>query len=116
MYNLFLKLNAQNRNPARELKKSELEDLTGPAAATAARVVESLPKIFDDGNFMDTIEALSPGLSNPIKAVMGETRDRRRGRVAFRYETPGERIARATGARPIRKAIFRSCVLSALIY
>ena len=89
---------------------SELEDLTGPAAATAARVVESLPKIFDDGNFMDTIEALSPGLSNPIKAVMGETRDRRRDRVAFRYETPGERIARATGARPIREALENDAV------
>ena len=89
---------------------SELKDLTGPAAATAARVVESLPKIFDDGNFMDTIEALSPGLANPIKAVMGEARDRRRGRVAFRYETPGERIARATGARPIREAIENDAV------
>lgn len=89
---------------------SELKDLTGPAAATAARVVESLPKIFDDGNFMDTIEALSPGLANPIKAYMGETRDRRRGRVAFRYKTPGERIARATGARPIREAIENDAV------
>ena len=89
---------------------SELKDLTGPAAATAARVVESLPKIFDDGSFMDTIEALSPGLANPIKAVMGEARDRRRGRVAFRYETPGERIARATGARPIREAIENDAV------
>lgn len=89
---------------------SELKDLTGPAAATAARVVESLPKIFDDGNFMDMIEALSPGLANPIKAVMGEARDRRRGRVAFRYETPGERIARATGARPIREAIENDAV------
>ena len=84
---------------------SELKDLTGPAAATAARVVESLPKVFDDGNFMDLIEGISPGLANPIKAVMGETRDRRRDRVAFRYKTPGERIARATGARPIREAI-----------
>lgn len=84
---------------------SELKDLTGPAAATAARVVESLPKIFDDGNFMDLIEGISPGLANPIKAVMGEMRDRRRDRVAFRYKTPGERIARATGARPIREAI-----------
>ena len=89
---------------------SELKDLTGPAAATVARVAESLPKIFDDGNFMDTIEALSPGLANPIKAVMGEARDRRRGRVAFRYETPGERIARATGARPIREAIENDAV------
>ena len=89
---------------------SELEDLTGPAAATIGRVVESLPKIFDDGNFMDTIEALSPGLANPIKAVMGETRDRRRDRVAFRYETMGERVARATGARPIREAIENDAV------
>ena len=89
---------------------SELKDLTGPAAATVARVAESLPKIFDDGNFMDTIEALSPGLANPIKAVMGEARDRRRDRVAFRYETPGERIARATGARPIREAIENDAV------
>lgn len=89
---------------------TELKDLTGPAAATVARVVESLPKIFDDGNFMDTIEAISPGLANPIKAFMGETRDRRRDRVAFRYETPGERIARATGARPIREAIENDAV------
>ena len=89
---------------------SEMKDLTGPAAATIGRVVESLPKIFDDGNFMDTIEALSPGLANPIKAVMGETRDRRRDRVAFRYETMGERVARATGARPIREAIENDAV------
>lgn len=41
---------------------------------------------------------------------MGEARDRRRGRVAFRYETPGERIARATGARPIREAIENDAV------
>ena len=59
---------------------------------------------------MDTIEALSPGLANPIKAYMGETRDRRRDRVAFRYKTTGERVARATGARPIREAIENDAV------
>jgi hypothetical protein len=84
---------------------SETEDLLGPTVGTLARVFEALPKIFDDGNFLDTIEALSPGLSNPIKAFYGETRDKRRGRLRFQYQGSYERGLRATGIQPAREAI-----------
>jgi hypothetical protein len=82
---------------------SELKDLTGPAAATIARVVKSLPQI-SEGNFLDTIDAISPGLSNPLKALYGETKDQR-GRTRFRYEGAKEKTERALGFRPVREAI-----------
>ncbi|MDR1649030.1 MAG: hypothetical protein LBR71_02110, partial [Synergistaceae bacterium] len=85
---------------------SELSDFAGPTAGTAAQLARALPKIIDDGNFIDAIEAISPGLANPIKAFLtGETRDKWRGRTKFRYETTGEKIARASGARPIRESV-----------
>jgi hypothetical protein len=83
---------------------SELKDLTGPTAATIGRVVESLPQIFDHGNFLDTIDAISPGISNPLKAMYGETKDRR-GRQKFEYKTPAEKLERGLGFRPLREAI-----------
>jgi hypothetical protein len=82
---------------------SEWADLTGPAVSTIGRVVESIPKIFDDGNFYDTLDAISPGLSNPIKAFRG-TKDKR-GREKFTPETALEKGARLAGARPLREAI-----------
>jgi hypothetical protein len=83
---------------------SEFKDLTGPAAATIARVIKSMPAIFDDGNFLDTIDAISPGLSNPLKALYGETRDQR-GRTRFKYEGAAEKAQRALGFRPMREAL-----------
>jgi hypothetical protein len=83
-----------------------VEDIMGATAGTVARVVQAMPKIFDNGNFIDTIEAISPGLANPIKAfITGETRDRRRDRTRFKYETTSEKVFRAAGARPIREAV-----------
>jgi hypothetical protein len=84
---------------------NELSDLAGPTFSTIYNVWNAVPKIFDDGNFFDAIEAASPGLANPIKAIVGETRDKRRGRTRFKYETVGERAARFAGARPIREAV-----------
>jgi hypothetical protein len=67
--------------------------------------VDSLPGIFDAYGWLDTLDAKSPGLSNPIKAfVTGETKDRR-GRTKFRYEGTGEKLFRTFGARPLREAI-----------
>jgi hypothetical protein len=84
---------------------SRTEDFYGPALSTISRVVDSLPGIFDDYGWLDTLDAVSPGLSNPIKAfVTGETKDRR-GRTRFRYEGKGEKVSRALGARPIREAV-----------
>jgi hypothetical protein len=51
---------------------SELSDFTGPTFSTIYRTWNAVPKIFDDGNFFDMIEAVSPGLANPIKAIVGE--------------------------------------------
>ena len=82
---------------------SEWADLTGPTVSTIERVTESIPQIFDDGNFYDTLDAVSPGLSNPIKAFRG-TKDKR-GREKFTPDTKGEVAARLFGARPIREAI-----------
>gem|GEM_PF-5420996 len=84
---------------------SDIDDLLGPGITTASRVMKLLPRIFDDGRFIDVIEAASPGLANPIKAFVGETQDRRRDRIKFKYETAGERAARFTGARPVRESI-----------
>jgi hypothetical protein len=84
---------------------NEWADFAGPTFSTAYRTWNAVPKIFDDGNFFDTIEAVSPGLANPIKAIVGETKDKRRGRTRFKYETVGEKAARFTGVRPIREAI-----------
>ena len=81
---------------------SEWADLTGPTVSTIGRVVESIPRIFDDGNFYDTLDAISPGLSNPIKAFRG-TKDAR-GREKFTPDTKGEVAARLLGARPLREA------------
>jgi hypothetical protein len=85
---------------------NELSDFTGPTIGTGAQLARALPKAFTEGNLIDTVEAISPGLANPIKAfITGEMRDKRRGRTKFKYETTGEKIARATGARPIRESI-----------
>ncbi|MDR1581346.1 MAG: hypothetical protein LBS35_13400, partial [Synergistaceae bacterium] len=78
-------------------------DLLGPSASTIARVTKTIPQIVDDGNFYDTLDAISPGLSNPIKAFRG-TRDKR-GREKFTPETAGEKGVRFLGARPIREAV-----------
>jgi hypothetical protein len=82
---------------------SEWADLTGPTVSTIERVREAIPKIFDDGNFYDTLDAISPGLSNPVKAFLG-TKDAR-GREKFTPETGYEKGVRFFGARPIREAI-----------
>ena len=82
----------------------DIGDLTGPTISTIGQLMTAIPKIFDNGNFMDTIEAISPGLANPLKAWLGETRDRRRGRLQFEYEGMGEKTARTLGARPLREA------------
>jgi hypothetical protein len=85
---------------------SDYRDFTGPALSTIWNVVEAMPKIFTDANFMDTIEAISPGAANPIKEFLtGETRDKRRGRTRFKYETGVEKGARALGFRPTREAV-----------
>lgn len=84
---------------------SGIEDLIGPSISTGIQLIRSLPKIYNNGSIIDTLEALSPGLSNPYKAfVAGETVDKRRGRTKFVYETTGEKLARATGSRPIRES------------
>jgi hypothetical protein len=82
---------------------SEWADLTGPTVSTIERVIESIPQIFDDGSFYETLDAISPGLSNPIKAFRG-TKDKR-GREKFTPDTKGEVASRLIGARPIREAI-----------
>ncbi|MDR3164674.1 MAG: hypothetical protein LBU13_03770 [Synergistaceae bacterium] len=82
---------------------SKASDFAGPAVSTIERVVKTIPQIFDDGNFYDTLDAISPGLSNPIKAFRG-TKDKR-GREKFTPDTKGEVASRLVGARPIREAI-----------
>jgi hypothetical protein len=85
---------------------SEVRDFAGPTASTIANVWEAWPKIFDDGNFIDTIEAVSPGLANIAKgAFIGETRDKRRGRMRFEYKSAGEKASKAMGFRPIRESM-----------
>ena len=79
---------------------SQGSDFLGPTVSTLWRVI---PRIFDDGNFYDTLDAISPGLSNPIKAFRG-TKDKR-GREKFTPDTAGEKAARFLGARPLREAI-----------
>jgi hypothetical protein len=82
---------------------SEAWDFAGPTVSTIERVIKTIPQIFDDGNFYDTLDALSPGLSNPIKAFRG-TKDKR-GREKFTPDTAFEKGVRFFGARPIREAI-----------
>ncbi|GHV31040.1 hypothetical protein FACS1894167_12790 [Synergistales bacterium] len=88
-----------------DILPSDMSDLPGPAASTIVRVLQTMPRIFNDGNFLDTIEAISPGVSNPIKTLMiGESKDKR-NRTKFRYETAGEKALAAVGFRPIRQSV-----------
>ncbi|MDR1378337.1 MAG: hypothetical protein LBJ36_04735 [Synergistaceae bacterium] len=74
---------------------SSMGDFAGPTLSTVDQVARAFPKIFTDGNFIDTLEALSPGIANPVKAFMtGEMTDKRRGRTRFKYETTMKRPAR----------------------
>jgi hypothetical protein len=85
---------------------SEMRDFTGPAASTIANAWQALPKIWNDGNFIDTIEAVSPGIANVLKGLyLGETRDKRRGRLRFEYATSWEKAFKTMGFRPIRESI-----------
>jgi len=100
---------------------NELADLLGPTAGTIARmagpVATMAGKLFGlegDGTaaLLNAIEALSPGLSNPIKAILGEVEDKKRGRLKFKYEG-SERVVRAMGFRPTREAVESDAVRTA---
>jgi predicted metalloendopeptidase len=65
-----------------------------------------LPKLGDGwGGAVDIIQAIAPGVSNPMKAFYGETEDARTGRTRFAYDGMGERLARAAGFTPTRERL-----------
>lgn len=100
---------------------NQLSDLLGPAVGTVARMGGPAAilagKLFGmDGDgtaaLLNALEALSPGLSNPIKALLGEVADKNRGRLRFSY-SGGERFVRAMGFRPTREAVESDAVRTA---
>lgn len=100
----------------------ELADLLGPTVGTIHRMAPHVAtlagKLFGlegDGTaaLLNALEALSPGLSNPIKAILGEVEDKKRGRLKFKYEGSGERAVRAMGFRPTREAVESDAVRAA---
>lgn len=101
---------------------NELADLLGPTVGTIHRMAPHVAtlagKLFGlegDGTaaLLNALEALSPGLSNPIKAILGEVEDKKRGRLKFRYQGSGERAVRAMGFRPTREAVESDAVRAA---
>jgi hypothetical protein len=58
------------------------------------------------GNNIEAIKAITPGVGNILQAVAGETKGKR-GRTQTRYEEPMSRVIKALGFMPIEESVRR---------
>jgi hypothetical protein len=86
--------------------------LVGPAFGLIGDVAGALGSSLGDGEFIEEFRKLVPGLSNPMTALEGRTKDKR-GKTRFEYQGLGEVLLRATGFRPIREAVESDAVRAA---